>query len=107
MGLYWWLVLAKFESACSIFALIMIFVSGAGYIVCSLSQYDYSNTELDLEGCIRFTNISRNVLFASLFVGVLCLFAPSKQDLAIMFAWDGLQCDTVVEVVELLKEKLR
>lgn len=43
--------------------------------------------------------------------GLLCAFAscmcPTKTDLAIMLGWDAINSDSVQEVIELLKEKIR
>ena len=103
MSLYWLLILPRLGSMSAVI-LTAAFILYIGFLVAWVFQYtdDPPPSKEDL-GMYSHSNKIFLILF---FVcGVVCILCPSRLDLAIMMGWDGIQSDTIQDVIELLKRK--
>ena len=101
MELYWLLVLSHLHVALGIIGCIMLLLGVAGLFSNIIGYWDEYG---------RVDKIYKSVCFIpilGLIILIIACLCPNKTDLAIMLGWDAIQSDSVQEVIEMLKEKIR
>lgn len=111
MELYWLLRIAALHDYFEVVALILTFT-----IVCCIIAYGAVSSDIcwnerdeirneksknSLKKLIKYSFIT---IFISLFISTLL---PSKQELALMLGWDAINSDSVQDVIDILKERLK
>ena len=102
MELYWWLRLPQLGGMVEFltaFGFASLLVGSIMYVAFKDERCDENNS--------LFRKQLKRILIISICLATIGCFIPTRTDLAIMFGWEGLQSDSVQEVVELLKDKLR
>jgi hypothetical protein len=98
MELYWLLRLPHLQDFCYII-LILLFVA---FSVAS-PGYLFGDDE-DKEMIFK---LHKWCILIAIFLGVIAILCPTKTDLALMMGWDALKSDSVQEVIEILKDKIK
>lgn len=104
MELYWHLRLPHFEALLMFFGVISL-IMGTILFIAGIIFYCndvYDDTQLNM----IYKKGKYLILFSMLFFFMSCFF-PTNKDLAIMLGWDAVKSETVQEVIEILKEKIK
>lgn len=98
MELYWWFRAASLHAEIS-------FIGAVAFIVAIVLTVVLFIPDLDECGASRAKKIIKYSLITFVACELIVVTTPTREELAIMFAWDGIKSDSVQEVVELLKER--
>lgn len=98
MELYWLLRLPHLHDFITAFAIISLLLGFFGLL---------SNKEKKDDIEKRNCTISSYLIIAFPVLLFINNFIPDKTDLALMLGWDALKSDSVQEVIEILKEKIK
>lgn len=102
MSLYWYLVLPHLHDYLGVGTVVLFIVCCFGIFMSCCTNDDFEEEDSNF-----IFSLSTKGLIVCACIGLLCCFIPTQKDLAIMFGWDAINSNTVAEVVELLKEKLK
>lgn len=104
MELYWILRFPHLHSLLQGLGIILSMIGAAGSFIFCISFYNNRSWE-DCDD--EFIKNLKICIITTIFCFVINAFIPTKSDLALMYGWDALKSDTVQEVIEILRDKIK
>lgn len=103
MEIYWLLRLPHLHKLLNDTCFTLFIISFCLTILTFLSFFD----DDDVKFCIPYRWLFLKILSLVFLLGSINCFIPTKSDLALMMGWDAIKSDTVQEVIEILKDKIK
>lgn len=100
MELYWLFVITGLHSVFNYTAII----SGIFFLLIAIVYKVDPDDELDKKQISKCLNFLLTILFISI---IGCIFTFDRQQLAAMIGWDAIKSDSVQEIIEILKDKIK